>query len=146
MLWSQDYLEENKFSFQYYPFLDHLDLEPPPPLSGGKGGGSLKPSDLKWNKTRKKNCCSSKPSCDDSAPVSFPFWPFFICGLCYSIPIPGHPWLVVDETNSLLSWAIMVTWFNINIISRFYETIWTGYEKDAIHSQQSSQVARGKAK
>ena len=32
---------------------------------------------------------SSKSSCDHSAPVSFPFWPFLMCGVCY--PNPGAP-------------------------------------------------------
>ena len=37
---------------------------------------------------------SSKSSCDHSAPVSFPFWPFFMCGVCY--PNPRAPlWYLV---------------------------------------------------
>ena len=34
-----------------------------------------------------KNFFASKSSCDHSAPVSFPFWPFLMCGVCY--PNPG---------------------------------------------------------
>ena len=38
---------------------------------------------------KKKKLFSSKSTCDHSAPVSFPFWPFFMCGVCY--PNPGAP-------------------------------------------------------
>ena len=57
--------------------------------SGKAGGGSLKASALKMEKLKKKKLFSSKSSCDHSAPVSFPFWQFFMCGVCY--PNPGAP-------------------------------------------------------
>ena len=42
----------------------------------------------KWKKLEKQ-MFSSKSSCDHSAPGSFPFWPFLMCGVCY--PNPGAP-------------------------------------------------------
>ena len=57
--------------------------------SGKAGGGSLKPSDLKMEKIENKKMFSSESSCDHSAPGSFPFWPFLMCGVCY--PNPGAP-------------------------------------------------------
>ena len=64
-LWSQNCLEES-----------------------GKAGGVSK---TKWFKNGKnwKKIFSSKSSCDHSAPGSFPFWPFFMWGVCY--PNPGAP-------------------------------------------------------
>ena len=54
------------------------------------GGGSLKPSDLKRGNWKKK--FSSKSSYDHRAPGSFPFWPLFVCGVCYLNPVaPLHP-------------------------------------------------------
>ena len=42
---------------------------------------------------KKKQVFSSKSSCDHSAPGSFPFWPFFMCGVCY--PNPGAPGMFI---------------------------------------------------
>ena len=39
---------------------------------------------------------SSKSSCDHRAPVSFPFWPFLMCGVCYPNPgAPMHPGMFI---------------------------------------------------
>ena len=62
-LWSQDDFEENFFFLFFFPFLNHLVLETPPALP-----------------------LSSKQSCDHNAPVSFPFWPFLMCGVEKRLP------------------------------------------------------------
>ena len=88
-------LRRKQVFFQFFPFLDHLVWEtPPPPVwrHGGEGG-----SKTKWFKNGKKILPSNKnfhkSSCDHSAPVSFPFWPFWMCGVCY--PNPRAPLEVI---------------------------------------------------